>query len=355
MELIIKDELRKLIPPLTTEERSLLHESIVADGCRDALIIWPTEEGDVIVDGHNRYEICKEKNIRFSTNEIEFENLDDVKIWMIDNQMSRRNISDFIKFELIQKKKEILQARGREKQIQTLGGYKHHPSDLSIIDRTEKHDTRKEIAKDLNKSTGWVAMADIVHKKATEEVKDLLRTGEMSVSEAYKNINKPHVSNNSGENEWYTPACYIESARVVMGSIDIDPASSEIANKTVKATKYYTKDDDGLTKEWAGNVWLNPPYAQPLISQFSQAIVEKLTEYTQIIILVNNATDTQWLHQIMKISDAICFVNGRIKFVDMAGNPSGAPLQGQCIIYIGDNDEGFHNEFQKYGLCLRRM
>ena len=166
---------------------------------------------------------------------------------------------------------------------------------------------------------------------------------------------KPHVSNNSGENEWYTPPCYIESARRVMGSIDTDPASSEIANKTVRAEVYYTKDNDGLLKEWLGNVWLNPPYGQPFISQFSDAIIEKLPEFDQIIVLVNNATDTQWLHQILDVCDAVCFVHGRIKFLDVNSNPVNAPLQGQCIIYIGERYYEFYMEFQKYGVCMRLM
>lgn len=166
---------------------------------------------------------------------------------------------------------------------------------------------------------------------------------------------KPHVANNSGENEWYTPAKFIESARAVMGSIDLDPASSEMANRTVMAGSFYTKYDDGLTKKWFGNVWLNPPYSQPLMSMFSDAVVEKREEYEQAIVLVNNATETQWMAQMFDICDAVCFVFGRIKFIDINGNPSGAPLQGQCILYFGDNRYEFKNEFYKHGVCMERM
>src|SRR5450432_2540331 len=63
-------------------------------------------------------------------------------------------------------------------------------------------------------------------------------------------------------NEWYTPAKYIEAARAVMGSIDLDPASCKIANRTVKATRYCSKEENGLSKEWTGNIWLNPPYGR---------------------------------------------------------------------------------------------
>jgi len=183
MELIVKDELRSMIPPLSEEEKLMLHESIMAEGCRDALIVWPTEEGMVLIDGHNRYEICEEYNRYFKTTEIEFNDIDEAKIWMIENQMSRRNISDFVKFELLQKKKEILNRQGREKQAH--GETAPGRTLLSITDKSDIHNTRNEIAKDLNKSTGWVAMADVVYKKAPEEVKEKLRKNEITVSDVY--------------------------------------------------------------------------------------------------------------------------------------------------------------------------
>lgn len=68
---------------------------------------------------------------------------------------------------------------------------------------------------------------------------------------------KPHVANNSGNNEWYTPAEYVEAARSVLGKIELDPASSEIANQTIKAKKFYTSEDDGLSESWRGKVWMN--------------------------------------------------------------------------------------------------
>jgi phage N-6-adenine-methyltransferase len=164
--------------------------------------------------------------------------------------------------------------------------------------------------------------------------------------------NKPHMSYNSGENEWYTPLKFIKSARNVMGSITLDPASSNEANEIVKAETIYTKEDDGLTKSWYGNIWLNPPYAQPLISHFSNKLIEQLSNINQACVLTNNATETEWYQRMMLKCDAVCFIKGRVKFLDLDGDATGAPLQGQTIMYFGKNINEFDTEFSKYGICI---
>lgn len=165
---------------------------------------------------------------------------------------------------------------------------------------------------------------------------------------------KPHVSYNSGENEWYTPPEYIEAARRVMGGIDLDPASSDIANKIVKAHTYYTKVANGLVQEWHGRTWLNPPYSPELIKLFVSKYYESVENgtVTEGIVLVNNATETQWFYQLVECSSAVVFTKGRVRFLDPEGNP-GAPLQGQAILYYGDNTSKFLGEFIVFGWGAR--
>ena len=165
---------------------------------------------------------------------------------------------------------------------------------------------------------------------------------------------KTHVSFNSGENEWYTPPEYIEAARQVMGAIDLDPASSEVANRIVGASVYFTAENDGLKFSWDGHVWMNPPYASELIGKFTDKLVKHYAnkDITQAIVLVNNATETVWFQSMLVHASAVCFVKHRIKFIDMEGNPSGTPLQGQAILYFGNNVELFRLNFERFGTIL---
>lgn len=162
-------------------------------------------------------------------------------------------------------------------------------------------------------------------------------------------LKKAHVAHNSGQNEWYTPAAFIEAARQVMSGIDLDPASSEIANRTVKAARYFTAEDDGLKQAWpACRIWMNPPYAQPLISQFSKKIAEAADAGAEAIVLVNNATETAWFQRMLQSASALCFPEKRVRFLDPDGNP-GAPLQGQALLYFGSNVSAFTGKFSEFG------
>ena len=164
---------------------------------------------------------------------------------------------------------------------------------------------------------------------------------------------QPHVAYNTGNNEWYTPAEYVESARQLLGEIDLDPASSETANAVVGAKTIYTANDDGLAQHWFGRVWMNPPYASGLIERFSEKLVThyKSGDVSQAIVLVNNATETAWFHQMAAVAQCICFPRGRIRFWQPSGT-LGAPLQGQSIIYMGQNAAGFVDVFKKFGLVV---
>jgi len=165
-----------------------------------------------------------------------------------------------------------------------------------------------------------------------------------------------HVTHNSGNNEWYTPVEYIESARRVLQVIELDTASSHLANVVVKALTYYTIQDDGLTKPWKGKTWMNPPYSNKLIEKFCKKLVfyYAVGDVTEAIVLVNNATETKWFHVLAQYASAMVFPQGRISYYSPDGE-SKSPLQGQVFLYLVENTDKFVEEFAQYGLTVYVM
>jgi phage N-6-adenine-methyltransferase len=162
-----------------------------------------------------------------------------------------------------------------------------------------------------------------------------------------------HLARNTGNNEWYTPAEDIARARKVLGKIELDPASSDIAQETVKAERYYTKEQDGLAQEWGGNVWMNPPYAKGDIEPFvAKLVAEYLAGNVKAaIMLTNNSADTEWFHKAAAHATAICLTRGRIKFED-PNSDRAAPLQGQAFFYFGPHVKKFASMYATAGAVV---
>lgn len=176
---------------------------------------------------------------------------------------------------------------------------------------------------------------------------------------------KPHVSNNSGKFEWYTPGWIIKRARAVMGSIDLDPASNEIANHIVKADRYITQWEDALnpntvwgTTDNPVTVFLNPPYARGMVDKFATRLIGEITckRVRKAIWLSNNSTETVWGQLLLNHAQLICFPYKRVKFLDMDFQPQKSPLQGQMILGLGSvNTVSFKNNFDDIGVCLKQI
>jgi phage N-6-adenine-methyltransferase len=220
--------------------------------------------------------------------------------------------------------------------------------------RTPDISTLDQLGVDRRRVAEWRDVRDAGEHVVEQAIESALAEGRAPTKADIKRAveGKPHVSHNSGDNEWYTPEPYIVAARKVLGAIDLDPASSAEANAVVKAKRYFSADDDGLTREWSGAVWMNPPYAQPLVAQFCEKLADSVADksVTAAIVLVNNATETQWFRDIAQLANAVCFPNGRVRFWS-PGKESAAPLQGQALLYIGPKTATFVTVFSQFGLC----
>lgn len=173
---------------------------------------------------------------------------------------------------------------------------------------------------------------------------------------ASENKSLMHVAG-SGTDEWYTPSIYIEMSREVLGAIDLDPASCELAQKTVKAAKFYTSETDGLSAEWSGKVWMNPPYGVNLVHKFVNKICDCIESksVTEAIVVVNSSTDAKWFQRALSLSSVICLVSGRIKWIDSETSEpckGGGPIAGSTFFYFGDDPGTFISVFSSIGTCL---
>lgn len=157
----------------------------------------------------------------------------------------------------------------------------------------------------------------------------------------------------TGDNEWYTPSEHVDRARRVLGGFDVDPASSAEAQAKVQATVFFDAKRNGLEQEWHGRVWLNPPYAQPLISQFMEKLCceVKAGRCSEAIALTHNYTDTRWFQDAARKATAICFTRGRVRFYSPSGSIA-APTQGQAFFYFGENIDAFRAEFSEVGFVV---
>jgi hypothetical protein len=183
LNIIINQELRSFIDPLTPVEYAALERSLLAEGCRDALVTWR----DVLIDGHNRYDICQKHGIPFRTvHNNNFETLEDVMLWVIDNNLARRSVSDFQRGMLALRKKEIVAARAAQRAAEAApeqgSDTAAEPAADDAVD--PPWSTREDVAKAARVSASTLGQIERIRKTAAPELVDAVRSGTISVSAA---------------------------------------------------------------------------------------------------------------------------------------------------------------------------
>jgi hypothetical protein len=149
--------------------------------------------------------------------------------------------------------------------------------------------------------------------------------------------------------EWYTPPIYIEMARRVLGGIDLDPASNEVAQAWIQAAKYFTVVEDGLKQSWQGRVWCNPPYGRDVKRWLAKAITSYQSGDVDAAIVLLNRSGASWYRELRKKVAAVCEVDKRIAFLDATGFPQGSPRYNNDFLYLGQNVELFQEVFKPLG------
>ena len=179
-ELTVDPEFRDLIPPLNEEELKLLEESLVTDGCESPLIVW----NGVIIDGHNRYAICRKHEISFAIQEKDFSSRDEAMLWMLRNQLGRRNLNNYQRVELVLKFEPLVKSAAEQRM---LAGKAANPVPTLAQGQT-KGKTRDHLSEAAGVSHGTFAKAKKLVQSADEETKRELRAGKVTVNRAYTEL-----------------------------------------------------------------------------------------------------------------------------------------------------------------------
>ncbi len=164
--------------------------------------------------------------------------------------------------------------------------------------------------------------------------------------------------------EWYTPSVYIEAARAVMGSIDLDPASCAVANELVKAATYYTKEQDGLHQPFYGKIWCNPPYGKinnrSTIDLWVRRIVREYEQgnIEQAILLTTCDSDNGWFQLFWNY--LICFSNHNVHFFKPVNgvirkDSRSTQMFGTVFVYLGPNEARFTEVFSQFGRIAKAI
>jgi hypothetical protein len=168
---------------LTPDEHDALERSILAEGCRDALVLW----GDVLVDGHNRYGICQKHGLPFQTvQNTRFQSMEDVHLWMIDQHLGRRSVSDFQRGVLALRKREILAERHAHAIAATTKSADEAASTPAPANTPQPNPlkSRADIAKAARLSSSQVVQIEKIQKQAAPELVAAVKAGAISINAA---------------------------------------------------------------------------------------------------------------------------------------------------------------------------
>jgi hypothetical protein len=192
VNIVVQEDLKTYIDPLTPDEYDALERSLLAEGCRDALVLW----GDILVDGHNRFGICQKHGLPFNTvQNTRFRNIEDVHLWMIDQHLGRRSVSDFQRGVLALRKKEIV----AERQAAARAAKKDAHMRAEVLGEAEPESaiggdpvavaepplkSREAVAKAARLTAGQVTMIEKIQKQAAPELVAAVRAGTISLNTA---------------------------------------------------------------------------------------------------------------------------------------------------------------------------
>ena len=288
----IDREFADLIPPLTEEEYKGLEQSILAEGCRDALVVW----NDTLVDGHNRYRICTEHNIGYVTVTKDFEDRNAAMLWMMNNQLSRRNLNDFQRVEIVRKCENAVRAKAEQRMLSTL----KQNQDTAVINLSERGERSRDTLGAMAKVSGSTyEHATAIIDKAPEAVTNAVRKNELSINAGYE-VTK---MNPEQQNEVSERISKGEKAKDVVAEVR---SRSGVSPKTYdRAVVVIETAPEELKAELReGNITINQAYQQVKRAEKEAQREETRQQNAEKIQMLSNPLEAQGLFQTIVIDPA---------------------------------------------------
>jgi len=183
-ELVVDEELERVAPPLAENEMEILKADILEHGCKFPLIVW----GDTIVDGHNRYRICKEEGIPFGIEQMEFSDKTEAKLWIVKNQLGRRNLKDFQRCEMVLPLENEIKAEVDNRKREGISAARSGDQKVHKFAPSQK--SREILAEMAGVSYTTLDKVKVIIGEADEETLQKLRSGELKIHTAYTQLKK---------------------------------------------------------------------------------------------------------------------------------------------------------------------
>ena len=351
----IDREFADLIPPLTEEEYKGLEQSILAEGCRDALVIW----NDTLVDGHNRYRICTEHNIAYLTVTKDFEDRNAAMLWMMNNQLSRRNLNDFQRVEIVRKCENAVKAQAEKRML----AGKSDP-----MPKSAQGTSRDILANMAGVGHSTYEHAATVIDKAPEAVTNAVRKNELSINAGYE-VTKmnPEQQNEISQRikQGEKPKDVVADVRTRSG---ISPKTFERAVVVIE-----TAPEELKTELREGNITINQAYNQIKRAEKLAKREETRQQNAEKVKGISNPLEAQGLFQTIVIDpawdyseegDNDAFGRGKpvycsMSIEDIAALPIDKISDKNCHLYIWVTNRSLPKSFQlmdkwgfRYVTCL---
>lgn len=343
-----------IFPLMQGEEFEALKADIFQHGQREPIIL--TDDGQIL-DGRNRYRACQALGY-----DPFFERWqgDDPVAYVLSLNLHRRHLTESQRAMVAARAAGLSVGRPAGNSANLHYSIEGAADTVQVSRRSAANGKRvldkgaPELVAAVDRGEVAVSAAADVATLPRDVQQEVLIQG--TVKEAVKEIREERkarsmdVHYSSETPEWYTPAHVLDYVRKAMGGITLDPCSNSHDAPNVPAEHHFTKDDDGLSRDWFGSVYMNPPYGNVLYDWIDKAASEyESGNVTQAVLLVPARTDTRWFERVGPY--VRCFVKGRLKFV---GSDNSAPFPSMAV-YLGPDAERFAAVFSELGGVYARI